>query len=66
MANAELVARMTEGASTKETDEETKRGWVVMDDSKTSPKLEDQLQEGRELMDDFAKKIEGDDDDLPF
>jgi len=66
MANAELVARMTEGASTRETDEETKKGWVVMDDSKTSPKLEDQLQEGRELMDEFVKKIEGDDDDLPF
>jgi hypothetical protein len=81
MANAELVARMTEGASekqqdvqqgveadssTKEADKGTEKGWVVEDDSKISPKLEDQIQEGKELMEEFSEIAEGDDDDLPF
>ena len=61
MANAELVARMTEGASAK-----PKQGSLLQENEEFNPKLEDQVQEGKELLDEFAKKIEGDDDDLPF
>ena len=79
IANAELVSRMAEKAVKSESEQptqttdnsggassETNQQSLLSNDELT-PKQEDQVQEGEELMKEFGKKIAGDDDDdLPF
>lgn len=68
MANAELVARMTQDASSEQQDA-AKDSSSTNANKKATPSddfNESQIEEGKELMDELKNKLEEEDNDLPF